>query len=474
MCKIFQSFILVCFVVLFSWSCKRVRPEAPERSTLDSTLQIPTSELRIPISYDVKKLESWLNAKISGTFVNQRFQVNESGDSLWLKVQKVKPFTLKWRQGVLYYDLPLAMEATYYKRVGRLSIHNPEPLKTELVLKVASWIDLDKDWNLVTSSEIRDIHWVKEPSVQVGRFKFNLSKQVNKILNERKDTLVSMLDRAAFEQIDLKKVIDKLWSDIQKPIYLHKNDPEVFLKNRASSIYGRLVRENTREITMDLMLKSYAVASLDESLLPATNPQLPAFVAMQPEHADFKIAIHGIMTYADINKNVNKFLKDQEVTVKGYSAKIKDIELYGSGQELVVKIDVKGDIKGSLFAIGELNFDVAEKVFSIHNFRYDIDTEDQLVRTAAIFLKDRIMEEVQKHLQYSMRQQLDDLPQLIATAIAEGKAGETISLQIDALDVTGWQSLITGSNIQFIIAAAGKADLRLEQLKKGKELKIGP
>lgn len=463
-------FILSIFSCL---SCKRISPEAPERSKLDSTMSVQESVLNIPISYDIKRLESWVNQKIQGTFVNQGLYINEKGDSLFLTVNKLAPIKMSWHNATLYYELPLALSGTIYKRIGRAVISNPDPIQTELLIKLASEVDLDEEWNLKTKSRIEQIEWVKEPSVRLGPFNLSLTRQLNKMLLEKQDTLIQMMDAAVYEHLDIQKVIARLWRDIQKPIYIHKNDPVVYLKSRASLVEGKLIRNNSRNVKLDLSLRTKATLAMEDEFLPPLNPRLPKFRVKQSDNESFNIAIHGLLTFDKINLELNKFLKNKEIEVRGYKSKIKEVEVYGSAQSLVVRVDVKGDLKGRLYLLGELNYNAEQQIFSVVNFRYDLDTESKLVRTAEHFLKDRIMGEIQQYLSYDVSEHLEELPGLISRAIDEGKSGRAISLSIDELNIKDWSSLITAKNIQFVVEAEGRAELEIQELKRGRKVQIG-
>lgn len=468
----FQTITLLIFFFYFISGCQKIKPEPPERSTLDSMMQVPNSVLNIPIEYDIQNLQDWLNKKIYGTFVNQSLNLDEK-DSIYLSVKKIAPIRMWWIKGVLWYELPIELSVSYFRKLGRFTLNHPEPVVTQIVLKLNSEVSLDENWNLITKSKLHDIEWRKEPNLRLGKININLRKPVDKALKERQDSLVYHLDQATYEHLDIKKVIDKLWNDLQKPLLIHKNEPQVFLKNRASIVEGNIRTNNTKKIILDLTLHTQAAIALEERFLPPTNPDVPLFVQKLDDHDEFDIFIHAIVTYDKINKEAKKFLKGQEVEVRGYKAIFKDIEVYGSGQKLVVKLETKGDLKGQLFILGEVVYEPESRKFIISNFKYDIDTEDQLIKTAHSFLKERILVEVQQYLSFDVGPFLDELPEKIASAIDEGKSGDALDLTLDQLTVKSWNSLITANDIQIMVNATGKAKIELKELKKGKSVKIG-
>src|SRR5689334_13715090 len=119
-----MRFSLIALVSIFTiWmvnsSCERVKPEAPPHTTLDSTLQTPQSILRVPIQYDVAKLEEMTNSRISGKFIDEKLLVNDNGDSLHLQIEKRGPILFSWKSPTLHCSFPVKVSGQYFKRIGK-------------------------------------------------------------------------------------------------------------------------------------------------------------------------------------------------------------------------------------------------------------------------------------------------------------------------------------------------------------------
>lgn len=466
-----RSFLFLLLLLSF-YSCYHVKPEAPQRSELDSLMVVPESELNIPLNFEVSNLQDWINKKIAGNFIKKGFKVNNKKDSLYLSVEKIAPIQLKWKNGVMHFEFPLKLTGTYFKTFGNITLSNPNPLETQLTLKMNSALSIDKNWNILSQSTLQSIEWHTEPEINVGPIKINLKEALEDLVYGEEDTLTQLLDKTAYDQINFKKTIEKVWNDIQKPIVVSKENPEIYLKNRAIRLEGDLLKNTEDTIVLDLSLFSNACMTLDEKLLPTANMNLSTLQPRSDNNDEFKLSIHGQLPYEKINFELNALLKNKKIDVKGYETTLKEIEIYGSGQSLVVMIDAVGDLKGKLYALGELAYNAEKQLFSIENFRYDIDTEDQLIKTAHLFLKDEILIEVNQYLSFDVSPYLKNLPELLTEAIEKGKSGETINLSIEKLDVVSWRHLITGSNLQFVVDVKGKASIEIEHLKKGKTLKI--
>src|SRR5687767_9610047 len=222
-------------------SCERVRPEAPPHTTLDSTLRTPQSLLRIPIQYDVAKLEAMTNSRILGTFIDEKILINDKGDSLHLQIEKRGPILLSWKSPTLHCSFPLKVSGKYFKRIGKnRTLKNNEPVDMEIVLHLSTRLGLDKDWQLKTNSTLEEISWVREPKLKVLGMKFNLRKQVENAIKKNKTKLIAKLDQTIPPLLNTRKAIEKLWLDIQKPIRINKKGVQVWLKVYGENMAARL------------------------------------------------------------------------------------------------------------------------------------------------------------------------------------------------------------------------------------------
>jgi hypothetical protein len=82
----FRNRILLIAIPLLTifYGCNRVAPEAPKRTTLDSTLQVSESELAVPVFYPLADLENLVNEKLANRIIDAKMAINEKNDSLFL------------------------------------------------------------------------------------------------------------------------------------------------------------------------------------------------------------------------------------------------------------------------------------------------------------------------------------------------------------------------------------------------------
>lgn len=445
-------------------SCERVRPEAPPRTTLDSTLQMPQSVLRVPIQYDVAMLEEMTNARIRGTFINEKIQVNEKGDSLHLQIEKRGQILFTWKSPVLHCSFPVKVSGQYFKRIGKnLTLTNKEPVDMEIVLHLSTRLGFDKDWELKTSSTLNEISWVRDPKLKVLGVKFNLRKQVENAIEKNKTKLIAKLDQTIPSLLNTRKAMEKLWLDIQKPIRVNKKGVQVWLKAYSKNIAARLIDEGPEHISIRVRLDAFLETVIEGDVIPASNLTLPPYSSTQSSDDTLTIYLKVKLPFALANDILKKELVGKALSAEGYSTVIRDIDLYGTDSALAMKVKVQGDVDGLVYFTAIPGYDSANAVLYAKEFGFDIDTENALVSSANWLMHDDAIMNIKEKLKINVRPYIDTLPHLIINGIEKGRVGEKIELEISSLDVEPLYSLITADGFELVFRAVGNARISLKE-----------
>lgn len=456
------------------WECKKVNPEGPPSTTLDSTLATPLSTISIPIQYDLKSFSDFLNAKISGRFLTHGLRVRDNKDSVYFELVKRGPIEMKIRGQKLYIEFPLHAEGTYFGNFVGIKIQNKKnPVVTDIRLKLEADVMLDKDWRVHPKIELSKIEWIKDPIVKIGPIKVNLQETLDKMLKDKESDLENMLEKQIHDHVSLEKAIKKIWRDLQKPMAIYKKGPKVWFKFGFDQIHGTIRLVEPHQIICDVLMEARTAISLDSLRLPLTDTVLPP---LQPYPKDveegFNLAVHTSVPFDYVNTTLNQLLKGKKVEKMGYAVAIEEVTMYGTNTGIAVKVNVKGDIKGNLYVTGRPRYYLEDGIIRLDSFNYDVKTESMLLNQAAQALREPLFDYLKPYLQLDGGKLLAKVPELISRAIEKGKAGETINLSIDTLKVWDRYGIATRSDIQFVLLTRGAASLELQKLKAGKKLRI--
>jgi len=464
--KIFMRttpFSVVVLVMLMLIACERIKPKPPQGTSIDSTLVIPLSTINVPVDYEVAKLEEMVNKKIEGVFFDQGLKLNDKEDSLYLQLEKRSDIKLSWDEKTLSYSFPLNVSARFKKTIAGLKLKNSEPVHTQLTLYISSEIGLDNRWNLKTKSTIKKIKWIMDPQLNLAFVRVNLRKLVENMIHKNEDKLLSRLDHVLSNVVDMRKVVSKLWLDLQKPIRINKKGLEIWLKAEAKNMSARFADKGSGLITLEVELKAFVQTILDDEAIPASNTTLPPFKRKDNDSTGLAIFVLSKIPFHLVNKILNRELDGKTLAAKGYSTTIKKIDVYGTAKGFAMKLKVRGDVDGQLYVTAIPGYDTLDARLYANHFNFDIDSENALINSADWLLHDNALDTIKKVLVVDLQPYVDALPYLIVQAVDRGKVGEKIDLTIDKLDLKPIQYIVTKRDFQVMFKADGKAAISLKQ-----------
>jgi len=455
-------FCVAIIAALALWRCDRVKPEPPKPTTLETELVPPHSTIVIPVYYHVDSLEAIINNKVRGTFLKKWVLLNDKGDSLYLEMTRTGHVNIDWDKNAMACSFPLNVSGKFIKHLGALKIKNSDPVEMEVVVDLVTQVGIDKDWNLALESKLKHIRWVKDPMLKVGMVKVNLRNRVEEAIALHQEHLVDKMDDVLRTRLNTREAIAKIWIDLQKPIRINRKGVQVWLKPQAHDLQARLTQTGAF-LMLEVALEATLQTVIEGDDPPPSNTTLPPFKLKTSTADSLKMFVRVTLPFETGNFLLEKELIGKTITAEGYSTTVKDVTAYGTAEGLALKIQVKGDVDGNIYLRGTPYYDTIKSVFAVKDFRFDVDTENALVKTADWMLHDNALGFVQDKLRIDVGPLIAQLPGLIENGIEKGRTGEKINLFVDRLEVVPQQMAITQKNIQIILKGTGKASIGLEK-----------
>ncbi len=470
------TIILTASVLVILTGCRGCKDQtaapAPLPVTDSVTVELPSSVFNIPVKYELKNFEQWINQVIKGKFLETVINpLNDERDEAKLIMTKTGTIQISSNGKELICIVPLQVEAVMLKsRMGKGLTKSADTMVAIVNIQLSTPVALDKNWNLVTIFTIDKLKWIKEPVFQIGPFKKNLKKKINKWLKENEGTLTKIIDKEINKTVSMQPALAKVWMDLQKPIIIRKKLPNVWISFACTSIEGRILL-GASTITCQTRVLAKAKIITDTTLLPARNP-FPDYRLLKETETVSDIHLYAFTSFEEINEELNSQLKGKIFKAEGYSLNIKSINAYASEAGLSVEIVTSRDIKGKLVASGKLEFDSEEQTLVIRNFDYTVSSNNTLVNAGDMFLHQQVKDTIASKLVLEMGNLIDSVPQLVEDAIAKGKSSEKIDLEFDHLEVHRCEISMGATGVHFIIHAEATAGIRLKKIKPGKRLRI--
>lgn len=446
-------------------SCNRIKPEAPARIQLDSTLVAPGSELSVPIHYPVQELENLANEKLANKIIEVKIPLlGGKNDSLYLSISRFQPVKISY-DGVrgITYSLPVQIDGHMESKVVGITIKNKTPIRAKVIITMFSELYMNRDWNIEPQTQLKSIKWVEEPKVRVAGINFNLKPPIENAIEKNKENFVAKLDATIAETVNVNKMIAKLWGDIQKPIRINKKVVPVWLKGDASNMNGRILSTSKDTLTIEIGLFTQLRTVFDSAASITQIKPLPKFKQKKENSPGLTAFAHTSIPFEILNGVVSQVTDTMEFAFSGHTVRIQSSEIYGTPEGLAIRIALRGDIKADVYLRGTLGFDSVGKQLVINNFGFDVNSEQSLLSAADWFAHDEIIERLRPYLTLPLDKFFDALPALINKGIEKGKLGRKIDVSFSTFDLSIQQHLITTKDIQLIVQVKGRADVELQR-----------
>jgi hypothetical protein len=443
---------------------ERIAPQAPIQTKLDTTLLVPRSELIFPVNFEVKELSELLNVAISGTFFKAPLTINERGDIVDLEIKRSAPLRISWQMPYLEMTVPLHLSGIGKIKMGKGVLSNKEAVESDLVLTLRSQIDISQDWKLKTKSTIQHIAWVNDPVVKIAFLKLNLRNKVDEAIHARETELLKNFDERVGEKIALKKAVEKIWQDIQKPIRVNKREVLVWLRSRCDSIAARLVDKGPQTISIQVACYAESQILFDSDTAFATNATLPPYVRSDRGMEDHvELYIGARVPFKLLNKKLKERIGELQLSFRNYKVKIKKLEVYGTDSALAFKIKLVGDVKGDIYLKANVFFDPLTNYIGVNDVNYDVSTENALLQTADWIFHDSLPAIIERKLRIPLDSLTNKIPLVLGSGIEKSKVGQKLDANILINEISLYDMVITRSDIQLIARARAKATIQIDK-----------
>jgi hypothetical protein len=251
---------------------------------------------------------------------------------------------------------------------------------------------------------------------------------------------------------------------LQDPINVNE-DFNVWLKLTPQSVMMTPLKTNDYVITSTIGIKSIAEVVLSETKPEVIkNPNLPPF--QRPNHiADsFSINLSSEIPFSEAEKVAKAQIVGQTFTQGKRNITIKDVELFGQNDLMVINAKVDGSIKGNIYMVGKPVFDAATNTVKIDDVNFDVKTKNVLVRSAEWLFHSTIIKKIEPYLSFPLDDNLDDAKKMIAKQLDnyEPMKGILINGELKDLKVEGIQ--MNQNAIRVIVSTNGKIKMDVNGL----------
>lgn len=242
-------------------------------------------------------------------------------------------------------------------------------------------------------------------TVQIGTLTIKPRAIVEGIMQPVQRNLSEQFTRKLNEKFPLKSQVASAWAAVQKPIQLDKGySAWLTIVPRDVLLYPFYARNN--QVRLDVGLRAFAELVVGPE--PAARPmvQLPGLTLKNDPDRLFRIALNTDLYFKDLLSIAAPLLLNRELGSDGKNVVLKELDIYGNGDRLMIRLVTVGDLEGTVYLTCRPVIDPATNLFSVEDVDFDLQSRDLLLQTADWFLHGTIRERVREKLTMDLTQRL--------------------------------------------------------------------
>lgn len=319
----------------------------------------------------------------------------------------------------LYFNLPVTMKLGY-------SMFETAPLALQLKFKVSA--SVTADWKLNTEIYYLGLSEQLVEKIGIGPLSIKPRSIVDGITQPVQQLLSGLLSNKINELFPLKSQIAKVWNAAHKPVLVEKNY-SAWLKLTPREVMLSPLYAGNNRVKVTVGINSYAELVVGPQP-PALPPQaVPNLKLVSRFDRDFRVALNTDLFYSDIVKIAAPLLLNKEFVSDGRTITITNLELYGNGDKLVVKVETRGALDGVIYLTGRPRFDAVTNIFSVEELDFDLQSQSLLLQSADWFLHGTIKSKIQEKLTMDLTRRVTQTHEMARKSIARLQLVEHVFLQ---------------------------------------------
>lgn len=445
------SFLALLLSALTLSSCAGVKPltaERPRDEAFRTVLKKETSTLNIPIEASTGELARVLNQSVR----KELYKGSTRTRGLTADVLRNGPIVVSAADNYLYVTLPISISLSY----GMFEIP-----AIPLSLKFKATAGITPDWRLRAEIYYQGLSDLMAEEVGIGPLSLKPRSIVEGITQPVQRMLSDLMSQKINDLIPLRAQVAKVWNTAQKPVLLDKGyNAWLKLTPREVVLYPLSARDN--RVRLSVGISTFAEVVVGPQ--PAAQPLLPLPNLKQATTFDrsFRIALNADLFYKDLRAVAAPLLLNKQFDSNGKSIVIKNFDLYGNGDRLVVKLETQGALDGVFYLTAKPVYDPKTNIFSVEDVDFDMQTKSLLLQSADWFLHGTVRGMIQDKLNVNLNQQLERTRQMAGKALARMPLVDHVFLKGDIKGLKFNDAIVQQDRISIQVYTEGESAILFE------------
>ena len=329
------------------------------------------------------------------------------------------PVVVTTADDYLYLTLPVSISLHY-------GFFQTPGISSNLKFKIAA--KLTPDWKIKADIQYMGLSDLFAEEITIGPLSMKPRNVIEGITQPVQKLLSDVVSSKINDAFPVRAQVSKAWNAAQKPVLLDKKfNAWLRITPREVMLYPLYARNN--KILLNVGITSFAEVVVGPQPATPIPVALPNLTLVNGMDSNFRIALNADLFYRDLLNIASPLLLGKDFGSDGKSIILKDIDLYGNGDRLVIKVVTSGSIEGIFYLTCKPGFNPQTNMFSVEDVDFDMHSQDLLLRSADWFLHGTIRKAIQEKLNMDLTQRLEESRGMAQKAMAQVKLMENLFLK---------------------------------------------
>jgi hypothetical protein len=285
---------------------------------------------------------------------------------------------------------------------------------------------------------------------------------VGRIIDGQQESLAARLDEQVRNELPIRKYVEQAWTLMQTPVQVSEAY-QTWLKVTPTEVLITPLFARQGKVRALVGIKGYTETIIGRKPQPG-NAALPPLQVTDSIPDDFSIGISGEISHAYATELVAKQFVNQKFGGSGYQVTVTSVDLYGNGDHLIIKAGLVGSVNGTVYLRGKPYYDPTTQTLSLRNLEYDLDTRNQLLKTANWLLKGTFLRRLNEAFRVPVGNQLAEAKKNLQEKLNNNQVVKGIYLNGQIDELVPSSVVITPDAIFAVVLAKGKVDVKIAGL----------
>ena len=411
------------------------------------------SRLHVPLHITREALVEVVNAQLPAKLLDER---DFGGYGVQLEVQRAGRLELAFRQNPtqpaeaprLTYEVPLRILVRKNALITTLRAEG------DLVLQFATAIGIRPDWEVYAQTELSGHRWTRTPELGIGGLSIPIEGLTTRLIQRIRRDITKGIDDGIAANVSIREALLAAVNGVATPQTLSEEFGGYFVAEPRALGMAPLAEYRGGIVTV-LQIDLLPRLGLGQAPPARAVTQLPLNTGVDGLEDHFSLTIHSMLGYPEMRGLLARSLVDTTLAQAGREATVREVEVYGQGERIVIGLRLTGDYNGWAYLRAKPVFDADSERMELRDIDVDLDTRNLLHRAVGTLFRGRIHRALDEQVGDQVAAQLEAARQAIAEQFGGSEVTPGVRLDGTADRVRVREALVTPEGISAAIEFEG-------------------